>query len=130
MTGERYFALLDDDDGACLLLSQYRRTVQVDAGAGTGTDSGEMAFAAIAKAAPVYPPAAKRRNIEGWIKVKFLVDEQGQVDRVTVLDAEPEGIFDQAVLRCISSWRFKPGTKGGIAVKAMVEQTITFKLEG
>lgn len=87
-------------------------------------------LAAIAKAAPVYPPAAKRRNIEGWIKVKFLVDEQGQVDRVSVLDAEPEGVFDQAVLRCISSWRFKPGTKGGIAVKAMVEQTITFKLEG
>lgn len=87
-------------------------------------------LAAIAKAAPVYPPAAKRRNIEGWIKVTFLVDEQGQVDRVSVLDAEPEGVFDQAVLRCISSWRFKPGTKGGIAVKAVVEQTITFKLEG
>lgn len=59
-----------------------------------------------------------------------MVDEQGQVDRVTVLDAEPEGTFDQAVLRCISSWRFKPATKDGIAVKAMVEQTLTFKLEG
>lgn len=87
-------------------------------------------LAAISKAAPVYPAAAKRRNIEGWIKVKFLVDEQGQVDRVSVLEAEPEGIFDQAVLRCVSAWRFKPGTKGGVAVKALVEQTITFKLEG
>lgn len=84
----------------------------------------------LAKAPPVYPPAAKRRNIEGWIKVKFVVDEQGQVDKVSVLAAEPEGVFDQAVLRCISGWRFKPGTKGGIAVKALVEQTITFKLEG
>ena len=87
-------------------------------------------LAAISKAAPVYPAAAKRRNIEGWIKVKFLVDEQGQVDRVSVLEAEPEGIFDQAVLRCVSAWRFKPGTKGGVAVKALVEQTITFKMEG
>ncbi len=87
-------------------------------------------LAAISKTAPVYPAAAKRRNIEGWIKVKFLVDEQGQVDRVSVLEAEPEGIFDQAVLRCVSAWRFKPGTKGGVAVKALVEQTITFKLEG
>lgn len=87
-------------------------------------------LAAISKAAPVYPAAAKRRNIEGWIKVKFLVDEQGQVDRVSVLEAEPKGIFDQAVLRCVSAWRFKPGTKGGVAVKALVEQTITFKLEG
>jgi protein TonB len=87
-------------------------------------------LAAVAKAPPVYPPAAKRRNIEGWIKVKFVVDEQGQVDKVAVLDADPEGVFEQAVLRCISGWRFRPGTKGGVAVKALVEQTITFKLEG
>ncbi|WP_052302143.1 energy transducer TonB [Desulfobulbus propionicus] len=87
-------------------------------------------MAAVAKAPPVYPPAAKRRNIEGWIKVKFVVDEQGQVDKVAVLDADPEGVFEQAVLRCISGWRFRPGTKGGVAVKALVEQTITFKLEG
>jgi protein TonB len=107
------------------------------AGQGGGSHGGVFAvgqldgpLAAISKAAPVYPAAAKRRNIEGWIKVKFLVDEQGQVDRVSVLEAEPEGIFDQAVLRCISAWRFKPGTKGGVAVKALVEQTITFKLEG
>lgn len=87
-------------------------------------------LAAIAKSPPVYPPAAKRRNIEGWIKVKFVVDEQGQVDKVSVLGAEPEGIFEQAVVRCITGWRFRPGTKGGVAVKALVEQTITFKLEG
>lgn len=87
-------------------------------------------LAAIAKAPPIYPPAAKRRSIEGWIKVKFLIDEQGQVGRISVLDAAPEGVFDQAVLRCISGWRFKPGTKDGVAVKALVEQTITFKLEG
>lgn len=84
----------------------------------------------LAKSPPVYPHSAKRRNIEGWIKVKFVVDEHGQVDQVTVLDAEPEGVFEQSVLRCIASWRFKPGTIGGMAVKALVEQTITFKLEG
>lgn len=84
----------------------------------------------LAKTPPVYPHSAKRRNIEGWIKVKFVVDEQGQVDQVTVLDADPEGVFEQSVLRCIASWRFKPGTIGGMAVKALVEQTITFKLEG
>jgi protein TonB len=47
-----------------------------------------------------------------------------------VLDAEPEGVFEQSVLRSIGGWRFKPGTIKGMAVKAQVEQTITFKLEG
>lgn len=84
----------------------------------------------LVKTPPVYPHSAKRRNIEGWIKVRFVVDEQGQVNRVTVLDAQPEGVFEQSVLRCVASWRFKPGAVGGIAVKVLVEQTITFKLEG
>ncbi|NLX19986.1 MAG: TonB family protein [Desulfobulbus sp.] len=87
-------------------------------------------LAVLAKTSPVYPPAAKRRNIQGWIKVKFLIDEHGKVGRIAVLNAEPRGVFEESVLRCISNWRFKPGTVNGVAVKAMVEQTITFKLEG
>jgi len=58
-----------------------------------------------------------------------VVDEQGTVGQVSVLAAEPEGVFEQSVLRCVAGWRFKPGTIGGVAVKALVEQTITFKLE-
>ena len=78
---------------------------------------------------PVYPHTAKRRNLEGWVKVAFVVDEQGTVGQARVLAANPEGVFEQSVLRCVSGWRFKPGTVGGVAVKAQVEQTITFKLE-
>lgn len=87
-------------------------------------------LAVLTKSPPIYPHGAKRRNIEGWIKVKFVVDEQGQVGQVKVLAAEPEGVFEQSVLQCIARWRFKPGTIGGRAVKALVEQTISFKLEG
>nr|WP_321467244.1 energy transducer TonB [uncultured Desulfobulbus sp.] len=78
---------------------------------------------------PQYPSSARRRNIEGWVKVRFVVDENGTVGDVKVLAAKPSGVFEQSVLRCVSSWRFKPGTVGGVAVKAHVEQTITFKLE-
>ncbi|WP_310598603.1 TonB family protein [Desulfobulbus sp.] len=94
----------------------------------TGQLDGPLAV--LAKSPPAYPPAAKRRNIQGWIKIRFIVDEQGQVGQVSVLAAEPEGIFEQSVLRCVNSWRFRPGTVKGMAVKALVEQTITFKLEG
>lgn len=78
---------------------------------------------------PVYPHSAKRRNIEGWVKVRFVVDENGSVGKVSILAAKPQGVFEQSVLRCVSGWRFKPGTVGGVTVKALVEQTITFKLE-
>ncbi len=87
-------------------------------------------LAVLAKSPPVYPAAAKRRNIEGWIKIRFVVDEHGHVGHISVLAAEPEGVFEQSVLQCVGNWRFKPGTIKGMTVKAQVEQTITFKLEG
>jgi len=78
---------------------------------------------------PVYPMAAKRRGIEGWVKVRFVVNEQGGVEGIIVLDADPPGVFDQSVKRCVSRWRFKPGTVEGQPVKAWVETTIRFELE-
>ncbi len=79
--------------------------------------------------APVYPQAARSRHIEGWIKVQFVVDERGQVEQIEVLAAEPQGVFDQSVLRCVAGWRFKPGTVEGRVVKARVQQTIRFQLD-
>jgi protein TonB len=84
---------------------------------------------AMRKALPVYPHAAKSRHIEGWIRVQFVVDELGHVDQISVLAADPQGIFEQSVLRCVAGWRFKPGTIGATAVKTLVQQTIFFKLD-
>ncbi len=78
---------------------------------------------------PVYPLRARRLGIEGWVKVFFLVDKSGHVERIKILDAEPEGVFEQSVRQCVSKWRFKPGTIEGVAVKARMETTIQFKLE-
>lgn len=78
---------------------------------------------------PMYPMIAKRRGIEGWVKVKFLVTEQGGVDRIEILEANPEKIFDQSVVRCVSSWRFSPGKVQGEPVNTWVMTTIRFELE-
>lgn len=78
---------------------------------------------------PLYPMRAKQRGIEGWVKVKFLVGEDGAVGAVTILDAQPAGLFEKSVRRCVNGWRFKPGTVAGMAVKTWVETTIRFELE-
>ena len=83
---------------------------------------------AIARTQPGYPPAARRQNVEGWIRVQYVVDEQGSVGPVKVLAAEPEGFFEQSVLRTVRAWRFRPGTVNGEIVQALVEQTISFRL--
>ncbi|MBU0681980.1 MAG: energy transducer TonB [Proteobacteria bacterium] len=78
---------------------------------------------------PIYPMHAKHRGIEGWVKVRFVINEDGSVGGVTVLESSPAEIFDQSVIRCVSGWRFQAGTVGGIPVKAWAETTVRFELE-
>lgn len=83
----------------------------------------------LVRIAPVYPMHARRRGIEGWVKVAFIVDEQGHVHDVSILEAEPPAIFEQSVKRCVSTWRFKPGTIEGMPVRTKVVTTIRYRLE-
>ena len=78
---------------------------------------------------PVYPPAARRRGVEGWVKVKFLVDEQGEVEEIQVLKAEPPGYFERSVRRCVSQWRFSPPKFQGMPASVWMETVIRFKLD-
>jgi periplasmic protein TonB len=83
----------------------------------------------LAKVAPVYPLHAARRGIEGKVRVQFLVTAQGMVQDITILDAEPETVFEQSVIDCVSRWRFQPGRVQGIPVAALAQTTIKFQLE-
>ncbi|NLZ16560.1 MAG: TonB family protein [Desulfobulbaceae bacterium] len=92
--------------------------------------SGEIdgALTALKRGQPAYPPSARRRNIEGWVQVQFIVNEHGQPEQIRILAAEPEGVFDASVVNSISRWRFRPGMVKGAAVRVLVEQTIRFQL--
>jgi len=83
---------------------------------------------ALAKVPPLYPYKAKRMEIEGYVKVRFLVDEKGEVSRITVLEAEPEGMFESSVLRILPTWKFTPGKILGEPVPSWVVTTIRFEL--
>ncbi|PHR28451.1 MAG: energy transducer TonB [Desulfotalea sp.] len=78
---------------------------------------------------PIYPMRARRKGLEGWVRIAFEVDEQGQVGHLQILAAEPSGVFDNSVINCVTRWRYKPGTVEGIAVRAKMETIIRFKME-
>ena len=78
---------------------------------------------------PVYPMGAKRRGIQGWVKVRVVVDARGGVEDVEVIEARPPGVFDESVIRSVRGWRFKPGTVGGVPVRAQAQTTVRFELE-
>ncbi len=82
----------------------------------------------LVKMPPVYPYKAKRLEIEGYVKVKFLVDDHGAVSRVEVLEAQPRGVFEKSVLKVLPTWRFSPGRLDGEPVASWVVTTIRFEL--
>jgi periplasmic protein TonB len=84
---------------------------------------------AVSRMPPVYPLNARRSGIQGWVTVRFIVNEQGRVKEITIREAEPPGVFDESVIRCVGAWRFQPGTVDGGPVKVWAETTLRFELE-
>jgi protein TonB len=76
---------------------------------------------------PDYPPGA---NTEGWVKVQFSITAAGTVRDAFVVDASPQGVFDNAALKAIARWRYSPKVEGGVAVERVGLQTlIHFELQ-
>jgi protein TonB len=93
-------------------------------------DTGDLdqPLTVISRVPPVYPFRAKAKAIEGWVSVEFTVNEQGRVEDIKILDAEPEKIFDDSVMQCVAAWRFKPGRVNRELVKTRARTRIRFKL--
>lgn len=86
-------------------------------------------FMVITRVPPQYPYRAERKGIEGWVKVSFLITEQGDVQDVVLVDSKPKGIFDNAAAKAVMRWKFKPRIVDGKPAAARAEQVLTFRLE-
>ncbi|WP_052750299.1 energy transducer TonB [Arsukibacterium sp. MJ3] len=91
----------------------------------------------IKRVSPEYPISAARNGQYGYVKLRFLVDEQGKVAAVDTMDAYPQNVFEKASVKAVKRWRYEPsGQKhlmnvqlsyaldGGVKVSA-VEATVT-----
>lgn len=77
---------------------------------------------------PQYPYKAARRGIEGWVRVRFEVTETGTVEDVQVLESDPPGVFEQAAIKAVYRWRFKPRIVNGQPTASTAEQVVDFEL--
>jgi TonB family protein len=85
----------------------------------------------IAGTGPVYPPEARAERVEGFAVVRYDVDEQGRVANAQVVDSSPAGVFDQAALQAVTSWKFRPAERAGEprSVNAL-ESRLDFLMKG
>ncbi len=84
-------------------------------GAVDATYLNESALTRTRYVAPQYPPSARDRGIAGWVDVQFLVNPDGSTSEVTIVGAQPVGIFEQAALDAVRHWRYQPVLHDGAA---------------
>ena len=78
---------------------------------------------------PQYPRRALSASIEGHVELEFTIDRDGSVIDVTVVEAEPPGVFDAEAVRALMRWRFRPHVVEGEPRQRRARQTIHFTLE-
>lgn len=84
----------------------------------------------IVKVAPMYPDSAASRGIEGYVLLEFTVTETGATADPVVIEAQPQGIFDDAAKKAVLKFKYKPRIDNGRPMRVPgVRQVITFKLD-
>ncbi len=75
-----------------------------------------------------YPPEAAKKQIKGYVVVNMLIGKDGNVELAKVIASSPAGVFDEAALRGVRSWRFAPAKYKGNPVKVWAKQKVRFDL--
>ncbi|MCP5179602.1 MAG: energy transducer TonB [Pseudomonadales bacterium] len=97
---------------------------------GTGGFSSDGEYLPIVKVAPQYPRRAQTRGIEGYVILEFVVTKTGAVKDPVVVEAQPQGIFDNAAIQAALKFKYKPKVVDGEPIDvAGVRNKITFELE-
>lgn len=82
----------------------------------------------LARTKPRYPRFAARNRTEGRVTLLLTVAPDGTVSDADVVESEPEGIFDEAAVKAVRTWKFTPRLKDGEPVEQVGLQTIDFKM--
>ncbi len=97
---------------------------------GAGLNTGDGEYLPIVKVNPIYPPRAAGRGIEGYVLVEYIVNRDGTVRDVVIIEAEPPGVFNRAAVSAAQKYIYKPRVIDGTPVEVHgVRTRITFELE-
>lgn len=86
-------------------------------------------FIYILRPAPRYPQVLAAKGIEGYVRVKYTVTENGTTKDVVVMNSSHSG-FERNAVKAVKKFKFKPRIEDGVAVAVPnVYNIVEFKLE-
>jgi TonB family protein len=109
----------------------------LDAALGAAQDEAQRASSYVSESsltrtryvAPQFPLAARERGIDGWVDLQFVVNTDGSVGELTIVGAQPVGIFEQAALDAVRNWRYQPAMRAGQAISQRARVRLRFAMQ-
>ncbi|WP_404424084.1 energy transducer TonB [Nibricoccus sp. IMCC34717] len=83
---------------------------------------------AVSQIPPVFPDALKREYSAGTVRASFVIEKDGTVSRIRILDASHPG-FAAAAEKAVARWKFRPGWKNNKPVASRMEQVFEFAVK-
>lgn len=78
---------------------------------------------------PKYPADAAKNNVQGHVKLQFVLTAQGEVSNIQVMESVPAGVFDAEAVRALQRWKYRPGCVDGQLADFPQTETLTFTLD-
>lgn len=78
--------------------------------------------------APVYPEMARERGWEGLVLLRVKVEAAGNPAEVQIEKSSGYKILDDAAVRAVRQWRFKPASIGNASFASWVRIPVRFSL--
>lgn len=75
---------------------------------------------------PAYPRSARDAQIAGSVTLLVMIDEAGRVEGTSVVDAVPDGVFEQSAQQALASAAFYPAQKDGRTVRSRILIKVEF----
>jgi protein TonB len=104
-------------------------------GVGVSTTSGESDpgvttnWQPIEQVKPEMPREAALKGIEGFIKFRVDINEEGRPENITVIEAENRSIFEREARKALRKWKYQPRMVNGQPVRVVGHTIlIEFKL--
>lgn len=77
---------------------------------------------------PEYPRAARRRGLEGQVRVRVRVSVAGTALQIRIATSSGYEILDEAALEAVARWHFTPAREGGRPVEGEIVVPVRFQL--
>lgn len=78
----------------------------------------------------IYPARARSAAVEGYVTLALLINEHGEVEQASVVQAQPGGYFEEAALTMLRKQRFSPPIRQNQPVKSRWLTTVRYRLQG